>query len=261
MNGATTNLPQMVLTNSLAGFSPPDPTQAFNNHFIQQVRQLVEILVGTGRIAEAEKIQTEAMALLDEPKLRSAVSDASQKVRMLEESSLTEPAYEGRKLLDWLSDIDYGQPVEKRARAKEAIEQMGTSAIPFLLVDLGDGNPQARYERQDARSTDERARQATWAFDALGAAGQPAIPQLENLLAVTPGYVPSALAGIGRDALPTLLKALTNEVFWVRDNTAAAIANGIHQGKFTGHEAIAALPIALNGLSYTNATNSLSTLR
>lgn len=170
----------------------------------------------------------------------------------------SEPASEGRTLLDWLSDIDYDQPAEKRARAQKAIKQMGTTAIPFLLVDLGASNPlQIKYERQDARSTDERARQATWAFDALGVSAKPAIPQLEELLEVTPGYVPSALAGIGRDALPTLLKALTNNVFWVRDNAAAAIANGIHQGKFNGHEAIAALPIALSNLSYTNATNSL----
>ncbi|HEX5218667.1 MAG TPA: protein kinase, partial [Verrucomicrobiae bacterium] len=179
-----------------------------------------------------------------------------QQMRMLEEEPLTEPAYEGRKLHDWLLDAHAGP--ELRGQAKKAIEQMGTNVIPFLLADLGNGNPlKIKRERQDSRSADERARHAAWAFDVLGDTARPAIPSLEELLEVTPGYVPSALAGIGRDALPTLLKALTNEVFWVRDNAAAAIANGIHQGKFSGHEAIAALPIALSNLSYTNATNSL----
>jgi HEAT repeat protein len=135
---------------------------------------------------------------------------------------------------------------------------MGTNVIPFLLRDLGGSNRlQIEYDQADSRSADERARHAVWAFDALGAAAKPAIPELEQLLEKTPGYVPSALAGIGRDALPSLLKALTNEVFWVRDNAAGALANGIHQGKFGGHEAISALPIALSNLSYTNATNSL----
>jgi serine/threonine protein kinase/capsular polysaccharide biosynthesis protein len=179
-----------------------------------------------------------------------------QQIRLLEEEPLTQPIYEGRELHNWLADVDYGP--DSQARAQHAIAQMGTNLIPFLLVDLGNGNPlKVKYERQDSRSADERARHAAWAFDALGAAAKPAIPQLEQLLEKTPGYVPSALAGIGRDALPTLLKALTNDVFWVRDNAAAAIANGINQGKFSGHEAVAALPIALSNLSYTNTTNSL----
>jgi HEAT repeat protein len=176
-----------------------------------------------------------------------------------DQSSQThEPTYQGRALLDWLPEVDYHQPSEMQSRAAEAIQQMGTNIIPYLLADLGDGNPlRLQRAREDVRSSDERMRQATWAFVALGPTARTAIPQLEQLLEVTPGYVPSALAGIGRDALPSLLKALTNDVFWVRDNAAAAIANGIYQGKFSGQDAIAALPVALSNLSYTNATNSL----
>lgn len=169
-----------------------------------------------------------------------------------------EPSYEGRTLLEWLADVDYGRPEDKRAHAGKATRQMGTNVIPFLLSDLGGGgSPLLKYSKPDTRSADERLRQAAWAFDALGPMGKLAIPQLEGLLETSPGYVPAALAGIGRDALPALLKALTNEVFWVRDNTAAALANAIHRDKFTGREAIAALPVALDNLTYTNATNSL----
>jgi hypothetical protein len=170
----------------------------------------------------------------------------------------SEPSYQGKTLREWLAEVDYGRPQEERTRAGEAIRQMGTNVIPWLLSDLGGGNPlSVEYNRQDTRSADERMRQATWAFDALGPAGRTAIPRLEGLLETSPGYVPAALAGVGRDALPALLKALTNDVFWVRDNAAAAMANAIHREKFSGHEAIAALPIALSNFNYANATNSL----
>jgi hypothetical protein len=170
-----------------------------------------------------------------------------------------EPSYHGKTLLEWLTDFDCGpQLTEKGGRAREAIRQMGTNVIPFLLTDLGGGNPlQVKYDKQDTRLADDRMCQAVWAFDALGSDGRIAIPQLEKLLEVNPGYVPGALAGIGRDALPELLKALTNDVFWVRNNTAAYLANAIYRGKISGYEAIAAWPIAYSNLTYTNATNNL----
>jgi hypothetical protein len=173
-------------------------------------------------------------------------------------SQTLEPSYQGRTLLDWLSEVAYHAPSEKRERAGEAIRQMGTNVIPYLLTDLGDANPQQlKYARADVRSADERMSQAAWAFDALGALGKPAIPQLVKLLKVSPGYAPCALAGIGRDALPELLTALTNDVFWVRDNTAACLANAIYRGKITGQDALPAWPIAWKNLDYTNSTNSL----
>ena len=97
---------------------------------------------------------------------------------------------------------------------------------------------------------------STWAFDALGPTGKSAIPELEKLLEKNPGYVPSALAGIGRDAVPELLGALTNQSFFVRDNAAAAIANAIFSGKITPDDASAAFPIAIGNLTYAD-TNAL----
>lgn len=50
-----------------------------NDSFIGGTRQLIEILVATNHKADAEKIRDQAVAILDDPQLQSAVSDAEQK--------------------------------------------------------------------------------------------------------------------------------------------------------------------------------------
>lgn len=63
---------------------PPDYSQRneemVKGRFVGRVRTEIEILVGTGDIDEAEKIQKEALAVLDDPRLESAVDDAKAKV-------------------------------------------------------------------------------------------------------------------------------------------------------------------------------------
>ncbi len=128
-----------------------------------------------------------------------------------------EPVYEGKKLSAWLPDIDYDQTKAKHEKADEAIRSMGTNTLPFLLHDL-DVAQQSRFKeyliqlvRKQSwfklkwRNMNERSRQAAWAFIALGAAGEPAIPELLKLQESNPGYVPGALAGIGVAALPYLI--------------------------------------------------------
>jgi hypothetical protein len=137
-------------------------------------------------------------------------------------------------------DIDWGQPQDKRNKAGDAVRHMGVKTLPFLLADI-------------AGHGDKPSSEATWAFDALGPIAKPAIPQLTRLLEQNPGYVPLALAGIGPDAMPELLNALTNGSFWVRDNTAVGLANAISSGKISSDQAIAAYPIALKNLTYTDA--------
>jgi hypothetical protein len=51
------------------------------NNYVNEVRRLIEILVGTGHQEEAAKIRNEAVAVLDDPRLQSAVSDAEEKVQ------------------------------------------------------------------------------------------------------------------------------------------------------------------------------------
>jgi hypothetical protein len=51
------------------------------DNYANEVRRLIEILVGTGHQEEAAKIRNEAVAVLDDPRLQSAVRDAEEKVQ------------------------------------------------------------------------------------------------------------------------------------------------------------------------------------
>jgi hypothetical protein len=77
---ATVNQPG-GLTNS---WSPPDTSAMMKkfaeDRFVGQTRQLIEILVATDHKADAEKIRDEAIKLLNDPRVKSAVDDAAQKL-------------------------------------------------------------------------------------------------------------------------------------------------------------------------------------
>ncbi len=70
---------------NLPPFSPPDlagrDKRMTEDHFVNQTRQLIEILVATGHKADAEKLRDEALGIQDDPRLKSAVEDAAGKAR------------------------------------------------------------------------------------------------------------------------------------------------------------------------------------
>jgi tRNA A-37 threonylcarbamoyl transferase component Bud32 len=76
-NGAAMRLPTPVL--------PPDATARMKkwteDRFVGGTGQLIEILIGLGRKAEAEKIRDQAVAVFDDARLKSAVADAEARVR------------------------------------------------------------------------------------------------------------------------------------------------------------------------------------
>ena len=61
--------------------APPDFGKLATNNFVRQVCKLVEILVATGHQSDAEKIQNEAVAVLDDARLKAAVTDAEKKTQ------------------------------------------------------------------------------------------------------------------------------------------------------------------------------------
>jgi serine/threonine protein kinase len=83
-NRAATNIPPVVLPLALPGFVPPDRTELAHKNFIQQVRRLVEILVGVGRRPEAIQIRDQALALHSVPEIAAAVSDAEARLKARE---------------------------------------------------------------------------------------------------------------------------------------------------------------------------------
>jgi hypothetical protein len=70
------------LTNA---WSPPDTSamlkKSADDRFVGKTRQLIEILVATGHTDEAGNIRDQAISILDDARLKSAVSDAEKKGR------------------------------------------------------------------------------------------------------------------------------------------------------------------------------------
>jgi hypothetical protein len=66
---------------SAVPFLPPEPPKFADEQFVGQVRQLIEILVLTGYQSDAERIRDQAVAALDDARLKSAVRDAEAKAQ------------------------------------------------------------------------------------------------------------------------------------------------------------------------------------
>ena len=133
-----------------------------------------------------------------------------------------EPTYQGRPLSYWLEANSY-KPGVAREEAQEALRQIGTNAIPFLLKYMrpraGPGNRMIQSVRRSVGLTTEdkirsRAGHSAYAFQALGEQAEGAISELDQMLHSPkdpePNFPALALAGIGKPALPVFLSALTN---------------------------------------------------
>lgn len=119
-----------------------------------------------------------------------------------------QPSYGGKNLGLWLIEVDHGQPETTRKAAREAIEDMGTNALPFILNRFQASGSRfglyfnavlAKIPRIKFRFTtaDDRIRRATWGLHALGPSAKMAIPELQRLLLTRPGYVPDSLRAVG----------------------------------------------------------------
>ncbi len=146
-------------------------------------------------------------------------------------SSAPEPSYEGKPLNVWLRDFDNFNPTpEQRAMAPEAIRQMGSAAVPFLVERLSEAQLKEieldakkwRKRQEAAASTIDLPpnprREALAALDALGPAAANAIPALQNLLHEDPPDTQALYiaARIGPAGVPLLTNSLTNKNKLVR---------------------------------------------
>ena len=150
-----------------------------------------------------------------------------------------EPKYQGRALSYWTEHLALTEKADgpPQADCSIAVQHIGTNAVPFLLrwIQYTPGTTwMSRFQDRIHLSVgaaidvyDRRAALAygsAHAFEALGPAGQIALPKLARL-ANDPSsqdnrylYV-QALAGIGTNALPALIGVITN-----RNNNARTFA-------------------------------------
>lgn len=164
-----------------------------------------------------------------------------------------EPKYAGHSLTYWV--IAYGAPqsipraASQKERAADAIQQIGTNAIPFLLQWIcynpspGSGEPNPQLNRVLRRISDwlgtekswelrnaarERADAAPLAFATLGPRASNAIPRLALLFRgplEAPGAYPAgkALALIPDLGVTVLAAALTNQAALIRARAACTL--------------------------------------
>jgi hypothetical protein len=135
-----------------------------------------------------------------------------------------EPSYSGKRLGEWLvTNIEGGGDLT--TAAKNAIQQMGTNAIPALLKRLVYVRPPYCFNPFQININ------AAGGFIALGEQAKPALPELWRLMDSTNKEVALtamiATCGTGSNAMPFLIKGLTNEFDIVRNEAANNLANGI----------------------------------
>lgn len=141
---------------------------------------------------------------------------------------LAGPLYQGKPLSQWLATVNdrepdaagnpqAGDPTEAGMRSNEAVQNLGTNAIPYLLSVMRGDNQQLRDK-------------AVVSFRILGEAGAPAVPALRQLLQDNSPDVrreaAGALGGVGplaTAATPDLLAALGDEDSAVKCNAIYAL--------------------------------------
>ncbi len=155
-------------------------------------------------------------------------------------SSSREPTYGGKRLSAWLDELARLDPTKRADPGTvqvRAVRAIGTNAIPWLLGELRDDAAAWRWRlnqllnRQHVikyrfADANDRLSRATLGFWALGETAAPAIPQLLALVEKYPGFVPGALAGIGRPAVPALQQCLTNMTMYTNSLGSYAIIPG-----------------------------------
>jgi hypothetical protein len=153
-----------------------------------------------------------------------------------------EPIYKGQPLSYWVWVLggpsyssmmphDPTDIIEGGPEAKEALEHIGTNAIPFLLRWIGgepaplpapgifsqpDHVPPASRQQADHApwgTSSVQSEGAMQAFRILGPAARPAIPELARLVAKDALLALPALVAIGPEAAPVLLTMATNKAY------------------------------------------------
>lgn len=147
-----------------------------------------------------------------------------------------ELVYSGKTLSVWLQEMEDWDG-DTNYPAYIAFQNMGSNAIPALLSVIESGG--SRLQKLTFQLNQKQSivhlpggtpwRQemgATWALYAMGTNAAPTFQVFTNWLLHTNKTIPSAivLAGIGSEAIPTLIAALTNQERRIRHSAASGLA-------------------------------------
>ncbi len=153
---------------------------------------------------------------------KEILTEKYQKGHPLESQFPNEPSYGGKSLGEWLKM--HGRDGNFSEEAKRALQQMGANAIPSLLKRLVYLRPPFGLPAFDVNMDAMRG------FIILGEQTRPALPQLLALMDSTNAHIAlsamMASCGTGSNAVPLLIKGLTNQFPDVRNAAACSLAEG-----------------------------------
>jgi HEAT repeat protein len=137
-----------------------------------------------------------------------------------------DPSYNGKRLGTWLVTRNEGE-ADLTPAAKDAIRHLGTNAIPALLKRLAYMRPPYCFSPIQTNIN------AAGGFIVLGEQAMPAFPELERLMGSSNENVAIsamiATCGTGSNAIPFLIKGLTNQLPRVRSMAADTLAGSFNQ--------------------------------
>jgi hypothetical protein len=148
-----------------------------------------------------------------------------------------EPVYQGKPLSHWLEELGVSWPGPGGEKATEAIQAIGTNALPYLLRSLkaSDSEGWVRLvelsRRQNLikfpfRLADEKRDNAKRAFMVLGPTAESAIPDLAVMLKdlETTEIAATAFFAVGPKSIPVLTEACSDTSQFVRGQAAFVLA-------------------------------------
>jgi len=135
-----------------------------------------------------------------------------------------EPSYHGKRLGEWLVMRTEGGD-QLPAAATNAIFQMGTNIFPALFKRLTYTRPAYCFDPSQINLS------AIWGFVAFGELTKPVLPALGRLMDGTNEQIALfamiSTCGTGSNAMPFLIKGLTNQFARVRSEAANALMDGV----------------------------------
>ena len=138
-----------------------------------------------------------------------------------------EPVYQGKRLSDWLRDLDDNTlAADSRNRAVDAVRQIGSNCVPTLVELLHSSDSWLKRKLMDLVGNQSRIRfhfttaqeRRGWAIRGIEVLGPAAIPMLIDLLndKATMTTAMICLSRVGPEVVWPLTCALTNEAPRVR---------------------------------------------